>query len=100
VILLLSRERKIAIFNSYPYMVVRKMSNDRITIDYTASKAPSKVIAHILEASGKGYVNGKYMSERTGYKVHSDGFISIADFTEDELHTIIRKAIQSMSILK
>jgi hypothetical protein len=33
---MLSRERKIAILKSFPDMSERMMSNDRITIEYTA----------------------------------------------------------------
>jgi hypothetical protein len=94
---MLSRERKIAIFKSFPDMSERMMSNDRVTIEYTASKSPGKVIAHQLEASGNGYVNGRYMDDTTGYVVHEDGFISIAEFDEEQLRSIIEKAIRSMN---
>jgi hypothetical protein len=33
-------------------------------------------------------VNGRYMSDTIGYEVKKDGFISIKNFTDDELHAI------------
>jgi hypothetical protein len=70
----LSHEQQISIFQSYPNLEVRKMSKCLITIEFTASKVAGKVIAHELAHTGNGYINGKYMSDTAGYKVHPDGF--------------------------
>jgi hypothetical protein len=91
---LLSFEEKHLIFLSFPELTETKISKDRINFKYRSSKKKGKVLACELHPSGNGYVCGKYMDD---YPVDDRGWVRIKDYTENELKTIIRKAIDSMS---
>jgi hypothetical protein len=94
---MLSREKKCEIILSFPNIIQKENANDRIKFDYEASKAPGKEIIRQLSYAGNGYINAKYMSHGNGYTIDPRGWINIKEFSEDELRTIIKKVIESMS---
>ena len=98
---MLTFEQKRAIFNSFD-LKEKEISNQRFVYEYPASKQRGKVLARELYAmTGNGYVLGKYMSGETilhnGYEVDSRGWISIMDFSKDELTKVITIAMESMN---
>jgi hypothetical protein len=97
---MLSFEEKKAVFRSF-MLKEKKISNGRINFIYPKSMQKGHVLATQLHPSGNGYVIGKYMDEETiknnGYKVDPRGWISIRDFSKDELTQVISEAMESMS---
>jgi hypothetical protein len=97
---MLSFEEKKAIFQSFK-LKEKEISNGRVSFVYPESKQRGQVLATQLHPSGNGYVVGKYMSEETikknGYLVDPRGWISIRDFSKEEMKTVIREAAMSMS---
>jgi hypothetical protein len=97
---MLSFEEKKAIFQSFK-LKEKKISNGRVSFVYPESKQRGKVLATQLHPSGNGYVVGKYMSRETikknGYLVDPRGWISIRDFSKEEMKNVIREAAMSMS---
>jgi hypothetical protein len=75
---LLSREKKCAIILSFPNIVQKQSSNDRIKFDYEDSLAPGKEIIRELTCTGNGYINAKYMcnTSRRIKSIQEDGSTS------------------------
>lgn len=96
---MLSFEEKKAIFHSFK-LEEKQMSNGKVSFHYPESKQRGQVLATQLHSTGNGYVVGKYMSEETikknGYTVDSRGWISIKDFSKEELEKVITEAMNSM----
>ncbi|MGG3564371.1 hypothetical protein ABES03_22540 [Neobacillus rhizosphaerae] len=97
---MLSFEEKKTIFHSFN-LKEKKISNGRVNFIYPESKQKGQVLATQLHPSGNGYVIGKYMSKDTimkhRYKVDPRGWISIRDFSKDELMSVISDAMKSMN---
>lgn len=97
---MLSFDEKKAAFHSFQ-LKEREISNGRVNFVYPESRQRGQVLATQLHPSGNGYVSGKYMSEETiqhhGYKVDPRGWISIRDFSEEELNKVISEAMKSMA---
>jgi hypothetical protein len=98
---MLSFEEKKAIFRSFN-LEEKEISNGRVNFNYPESKQRGQVVGTQLHTSGNGYVIGKYMSPGTikqcGFQIDSRGWISIKDFTKDQLIDVITEAIKSMSV--
>lgn len=92
---MLSFERKRQIFRSFPELTEVPISYGRINYVFENSRKPRKVLARELYKSGNGYVYGGYLNGE--YPVDDRGWVNIKHFSESELRTIIRKAIDSMS---
>lgn len=96
---MLSFEEKKDIFHLF-YLEEKKMSNGRVNFVYPKSKQKGQVLATQLHSSGNGYVIGKYMPSETiknnRYKVDQRGWISIKNFSKEELITVISHALESM----
>jgi hypothetical protein len=100
---MLSFEEKKAIFRSFN-LKEKQTSNGRINFHYPESKQRGQVVGTQLHTSGNGYVIGKYMSRDTikqyGYQIDSRGWITIREFTKDQLIDVITEAIKSMSVVE
>jgi len=96
---MLSFKEKKAIFHSF-HLKEKKISNDRVNFVYPESTQRGQVLATQLHPSGNGYVIGRYMSEDTikdnGYTLDARGWISIKDFSKEELIKVIKAAKLSM----
>jgi hypothetical protein len=95
---MLSFEEKKAIFHLFK-LKEKKISNGKINFLYPESKQKGQVLAKELQSSGNGYVNGKYLPKEIcpEYKVDARGWISIKEFSDEELKTVITEAMTSMS---
>lgn len=101
---MLSFEHKKSIFNSYPELSEKPIRNERFNYIFPGSLQSGKVLARELNQSGNGYVNGKYLSyEMINGKAHivdSRGWILIKNFSEEQLHEIIKDVMFSMKQVK
>lgn len=95
---MISFEEKKAIFHLFK-LKEKKISNGKINFLYPESKQKGQVLAKQLQPSGNGYVIGKYMSKEVSneYKVDARGWISIKEFSDEELKKVISEAMSSMS---
>ncbi|WP_423800960.1 hypothetical protein [Neobacillus sp. SAB-20_R2A] len=97
---MLSFEEKKEIFRTFK-LEEKEISNGRVNFNYPESKQRGLVLARELQQSGNGYVLGKYMSEevikKNNYTVDARGWISVRDFSKDELIKVIVEAMKSMS---
>ncbi len=97
---MLSFEEKKAIFQSFN-LVEKQISNGRVNFNYPKSIQRGQVVGTQLHTTGNGYVIGKYLSseiiEKYKFQLDSRGWISIKDFTKEELMNVITEAIKSMS---
>ncbi|WP_404328994.1 hypothetical protein [Mesobacillus maritimus] len=100
---MLSFEEKKAIFRSFN-LEENQISNGRVNFNFPESKQRGKVVGTQLHTSGNGYVIGKYMAPETikqyGLEIDPRGWISIKEFTKDQLVDVITEAIKSMSAVE
>jgi hypothetical protein len=98
---LLSFEEKRAILKSYN-LIEREISYERYVYDYPESRKRGKILAREIYHSGNGYVRGQYMSEEIiknrRYEVDGQGWISIMDFSREQLNQVIVDAMESMCV--
>jgi len=96
---MLSFDEKKEIFRSFD-LVEKEMSNGKLSYHYPKSKQRGQVLATQLHTTGNGYVIGKYMSEEiviaNDFQVDSRGWISIKEFSKEELKNLISHAMDSM----
>jgi len=97
---MLSFEEKKAVFRSFN-LAEKQIRNGRVNFNYPESIQRGQVVGTQLHTSGNGYVVGKYLSpeiiEQCKFQLDSRGWISIKDFTKDQLTNVISEAIKSMS---
>ncbi|MFD2616282.1 hypothetical protein [Terrilactibacillus laevilacticus] len=91
---MLTFEQKLEIIESFPELERRDVSLGRVNFQYNDSVKEKKNVVYHLHPNGNGYV---YAGELEGYPTDDKGFVNIRDFTEDELHSIVEKAIFSLS---
>lgn len=100
---MLSFEEKKAIFRSFN-LEEKQLSNGRVNFNYPESIQRGQVVGTQLHTSGNGYIIGKYMETETikkyDFQMDSRSWISIKDFTKDQLSDVITEAIKSMSVVE
>jgi hypothetical protein len=93
-LILLGLEQKRAILNSYPDIIEIQISQDRYNYEFRLTKQRHKNVACELNQNGNGYVIGRYFKH--DYNLTNDGWFNIAEFSEEELRTIIIQAMGSL----
>lgn len=91
---MLTFEEKLAIIESYPELEKKNVSLGRINFHFENSVYDKKNVVYHLHPNGNGYVYGEFLS---GYDLDGKGMVNIRDFSAEELKTIIRKSIDSLS---
>ena len=98
---MLSFEQKKLIFESFTGLEERHISYGRVNYIYSKSLKRGKVLATQLNESGNGYIIGKYLEneliKKKGYLVDNQGWISIKNFSKQELIELIHLALNYMS---
>jgi hypothetical protein len=95
---MLSFEEKKAIFHLFK-LKEKKISSGKVNFLYPESKQKGQVLVKQLQPSGNGYIIGKYLPKEVSneYKVDARGWISIKEFSDEELKKVIAEAMTSMS---
>ncbi|MCO7175073.1 hypothetical protein ACFP7A_06130 [Sporolactobacillus kofuensis] len=88
--LLLDYSQKLAIIESFPELEKKDVSLGRVNFQYPGSASEKKNIVYHLHPNGNGYVFAKDIE---GYEADAKGLVNIRDFSEDELRTLLKKAI-------
>ncbi|MGZ9867113.1 hypothetical protein ACU3L3_01645 [Priestia endophytica] len=91
---MLTFEQKLAIIESFPQLQRKNVSLKRVNFHYEESVTDKKNVVYHLHPNGNGFVYGEYLDE---YEIDERGMVNIRDFTEEELRTIVEKAIASLA---
>jgi hypothetical protein len=91
---MLTFEQKLAIIESFPELERKNVSLSRVNFHFEGSVYDKKNVVYHLHPNGNGYVYGEFLS---GYDLDGKGMVNIREFSAEELKTIIRKSIDSLS---
>lgn len=91
---MLTFEQKLSIIENFPELTRKDVSLKRVNFQYEESLLEKKNVVYHLHPNGNGYVYSELIK---GYKSDEKGMTNIRDFSEEELKTIIRKSIESLS---
>ncbi|MCP3029219.1 hypothetical protein [Halobacillus sp. A5] len=91
---MLTFEEKIAIIEEFKELDKKQVSLGRINFHYEDSLYDKKNIVYHLHPNGNGFV---YAGEIDDYPADERGMVNIRHFSEAELRTIVREAIDSLS---
>ncbi|CAI6070512.1 hypothetical protein [Cohnella sp. JJ-181] len=90
---MLSLEQKLAIADEFKELTRKDVSLGRVNYQFDGSAYDKKNVVYHLHRSGNGFV---YAGRLDGYETDEKGFANIADFSEDQLRTIIAASIESL----
>ncbi|MGA9226864.1 MAG: hypothetical protein WB217_11035 [Mesobacillus sp.] len=91
---MLTFEEKIAIIETFPELERKNVSLGRVNFHFEGSIYEKKNVVYHLHQNGNGFVYAEFLS---GYDMDSKGMVNIRDFSSEELKTIIRQSIKSLS---
>jgi hypothetical protein len=91
---MLTFEKKLSILESFPELQRKNVSLGRVNFQYEESVADKKNVVYHLHPNGNGFVYAEYLD---GYEVDEKGMVNIRDFSEHELRSIVKQAIESLS---
>lgn len=91
---MLTFEEKIAIIETFPELERKNVSLGRVNFHFEESIYEKKNVVYHLHPNGNGFVYAEFLS---GYDMDPKGMVNIRDFSAEELKTIIRQSIQSLS---
>ncbi|CAM3761139.1 hypothetical protein COLU111180_07060 [Cohnella lubricantis] len=94
---MLTFEQKLAIADSYPELERRSVSLGRVNYHYEQSAYDKKIVLYHLHPNGNGFVYVGEAPEGSAYKPDDKGFVNIRDFAEEELRSLIARAIRQLS---
>jgi hypothetical protein len=92
---MLTFKQKLEIIESFPELERKDVSLGRVNFHYEESIHDKKNVVYHLHPNGNGYVFAHYLDE---YEVDQKGMVNIRDFSENQLRSIIKKAIHSLSV--
>jgi hypothetical protein len=91
---MLTFEEKLAIIESFPELERKNVSLGRVNFHFENSIYDKKNVVYHLHQNGNGFVYAEFLN---GYELDQKGMVNIRDFTAEELKTIIKQSIQSLS---
>lgn len=94
---MLTFEQKLAIADSFPELERKPVSLGRVNYHFEQSAYEKKTVLYHLHPNGNGFVYAGALPEGSAYKADDKGFVNIRDFTEEELRSLIARAIRSLS---
>lgn len=90
---MLSFEKKLAIADEFNELTRKEVSLGRVNYQFEDSAYDKKNVIYHLHRSGNGFV---YAGRLEGYETDDKGFTNIAEFSEEQLRTIIAASIDSL----
>lgn len=91
---MLTFEQKLAIITSFPELQRKDVSLGRVNFHYEESIHEKKIVVYHLHPNGNGFVFAGLLD---GVETDAKGFVNIRDYGEDELRSLITRAIASLS---
>ncbi|GEN53623.1 recombination-associated protein RdgC [Halobacillus faecis] len=92
---MLTFEEKLNIIEEFPELEKKEISLGRVNFHYEESVYDKKIVVYRLHPNGNGFV---YAGELDGYATDDKGMVNIKEISADELRTLIREAIESLSL--
>jgi hypothetical protein len=92
---MLTFEQKLAVIESFKELQRKNVSLGRINFHFEESIYDKKNVVYHLHPNGNGFVYAEYVK---GYAPNDKGMVNIRDFSEEELRSIIKKSIHSLSV--
>ncbi|WP_394219407.1 hypothetical protein [Halobacillus trueperi] len=92
---MLTFEEKLNIIEEFPELEKKEISLGRVNYHYEESVYDKKIVVYRLHPNGNGFV---YAGEMEGYATDDKGMVNIKEISADELRTLIRQAIESLSL--
>lgn len=91
---MLTFEQKLKIFDSFPELQRKDVSLGRVNYHYEESSHDKKTVAYHLHPNGNGFVFAGLLE---GYEVDPKGFVNIREYSEDDLRSLVKKSIASLT---
>ena len=91
---MLTFEQKLSIINEFSELEKKNVSLGRVNFQFPKSKSDKKNIVYHLHPNGNGFV---YAGELSSYEKDDKGMVNIREFSEDELRSLIKEAIRSLT---
>jgi hypothetical protein len=92
--IMLTFDEKVSIIRSFPKLERKDVSLNRVNFQFVDSVYEKKNIVYHLHPNGNGYIYAEGLKE---YSPDQKGMVNIRDFSEEELRSILEKAIHSLS---
>ncbi|TDL79169.1 hypothetical protein [Peribacillus frigoritolerans] len=92
---MLTFEQKLAVIETFNELQRKNVSLGRINFQFEDSIYDKKNVVYHLHPNGNGFVYAEHVK---GYAANDKGMVNIRDFTEEELRSIIKKSIHSLSV--
>lgn len=91
---MLTFEQKLKIFDCFPELQRKDVSLGRVNYHYEESSHDKKTVAYHLHPNGNGFVFAGLLE---GYDVDSKGFVNIREYSEEDLRSLVKKSIASLT---
>ncbi|WP_047152699.1 hypothetical protein [Aneurinibacillus tyrosinisolvens] len=91
---MLTFEEKLAIIESFPQLERKNVSLGRVNFHYEESAFDKKIVVYHLHPNGNGFV---YAGHLPDYDTDDKGLVNIRDYAADELRSLIKSSIESLS---
>jgi hypothetical protein len=91
---MLTFDQKLAIIASFPELQRKDVSLGRVNFHYEESAHEKKIVVYHLHPNGNGFVFAGLLED---VETDAKGFVNIRDYGEDELRSLIARAIASLS---
>jgi hypothetical protein len=91
---MLTFEEKLAIIESFPQLERKNVSLGRVNFHYEESTFDKKIVVYHLHPNGNGFV---YAGHLPDYDTDDKGLVNIRDYAADELRSLIKSSIESLS---
>ncbi len=93
---MLTFEEKLEIMESFPELRRKDVSLGRVNFHYEESVHDKTTVVYHLHPNGNGFVYAELI-ENKNYLTDHKGMVNIRDFTEQQIRSIIKESIESLS---
>ncbi|KAB8126079.1 hypothetical protein F9U64_20820 [Gracilibacillus oryzae] len=93
---MLTFEEKLEIIESFPELQRKDVSLGRVNFHYEESIQDKTTVVYHLHPNGNGFVYAE-LNENNNFVTDHKGMVNIREFTEQQLRTIIKESIESLS---
>ncbi|CDQ20534.1 hypothetical protein SAMN05192559_105200 [Halobacillus karajensis] len=92
---MLTFEEKLNIIEEFPELEKKEISLGRVNFHYEESLYEKKIVVYRLHPNGNGFI---FAGEIEGYPTDEKGMVNIKELGADEIRTLLREAIDSLSL--
>lgn len=91
---MLSFDQKLNILDSFPELERKTVSLGRVNYHFEGSAYEKKTVGYHLHPNGNGFIYAGMLDE---YNKDDKGYVNIREFSEEELRSLVRQSIDSLS---